>query len=1311
MSSAIRETRHGKWLFLLLMAVVAACFIPLASNFASNRAFAAGTVDPSILSVTTSTPTVTVESANAAEASETLDVTYDASVGDVLTATIPSTFKGTVTYDPDINGSKVTKSGNVISVTFAKAGKISDFQITLKPDRTAMNNDESPVSKVGNADYMQVGNYTVDLAATKAGKQYSATATFRMQPLVSAIPTWTKMPLDGRTFTRNVTYSFDDTSLGIFYVTNRGPETDYGLALSYRAYIDIPGGFSLDTSKSSKGFSQPNGVGGPVVWTNPGGLLPNAGVNFVGKFTSPAGKYSTSSDSVEQFSGYYGYGSKATVLNLTKPVYSVNIVDYQDPKFNAVAKESVLIGSPANKASNNAETQFTQEYTSGVSEEDQKSVATTGTPTIDGSVIIGGTVNVRTQVGQTITFIGAKKDGTSVNQSVTLTKANAVGNQLSDGSYNFMVPLPSATMANPLTSITVKASSVLAGNTSLRVLYQYQALTTLANGTALTDGKQVAASDIRFTGTGVTSGHTWTSPFLGGGVVYRDSLTSTGDAVCASVKSESQKSCVYRFGDSGTLSMGGLSVEDSNYTERNFDDTLLNQPIAYYMIPKYAEFTGITKGSGSQSAYGTYGTIENVLQSQNKLQDPVVTTSTLPNGQTLVKLDWTGKGFVPISYLSTTKVNFKYPTHMVDGKSLVATWLNISKNTTMKNLRIANALQTTDMQTALQPETAAIMDTDTKANPMGTMYAEVSGPKLLSGGIDIIDNTGVKSQAAENNIKNGTKHSIDIEVFSNESVATPKIAGLLNLPSDSDGLGLNLTQAGTIEDADGNKIADTGATTDKAYLLYSTKVQPVTSTAQAIDTTGYVRASAVTDWSSIRSVILYVPSLESQDWYTANLPLDAPKAADQIDNKVSIPLHVFSAEKQYEANDPVTDVFTSDVPAWLKTTPRGGRAYEDGDIDPSKLVDLTKIPSSYDRSDTDLVWEMSDYAPGNGYEHNTAAKAQKLGVLTLKAGEDTPTWTWDASCDTACRIMEGVEVYKVRVAAGVAPSTHDATKTDVTDVVWAPGATEASPVEVPVEVYTPLLITRDQYLLLGDEAKFSDSADATIKWTTEDSCTADGTTVTSTETINPANCDATDGNDITEKPTVDTHFWFLAGSDPKDDSAGTNNTSEPYGTTATYHPTEVSNFAVGVTLKYSSGADAKTYDYAQGKGHENDGSQYANVTSQLTKTDEGNYVVAHSASSVGTAAFSTQRHRKTLAVAQQADMIYGEVSRPDAVEDLPHNSEIPVTIYVHGTTVAHLPLTGGLATERVILLTVLAAVVFAGVLAAGSWIGKKRHAA
>jgi hypothetical protein len=217
--------------------------------------------------------------------------------------------------------------------------------------------------------------------------------------------------------------------------------------------------------------------------------------------------------------------------------------------------------------------------------------------------------------------------------------------------------------------------------------------------------------------------------------------------------------------------------------------------------------------------------------------------------------------------------------------------------------------------------------------------------------------------------------------------------------------------------------------------------------------------------------------------------------------------------------------------------------------------------------------------------------------------------------------------------------------------------------------------------------------------------------VTSTETINPANCDATDGNDITEKPTVDTHFWFIAGSDPKDDSAGTNTTSEPYGTTSAYHPTEVSNFAVGVTLTYGSGADAKSYDYAQGKGHENSGSQYANVTSELSTKDTDHQVIVSGADSTGTQAFATERHRKSLAVAQGADVIYGEVTRPEAVEDLPHNNEIPVTLYVHGTTVAHLPLTGGLATERVILLTVLAAVVFAGVLAAGSWIGRKRHAA
>ena len=1257
MGSVIRKAGKSIWLKVAVMAAAAACLIPLASNFASNRAFAAGTVDPSVLSVSTSTPTVTVESSDASQASETLDVTYNASVGDVLTATIPDTFKGDIKYDTEINGSKVTKSGNVISVTFTKAGKISDFQITLTPDRTTMNNDESPLSKVGNSDYMQVGDYTVDFSATKSGTQYSASTTFKMQPLTSDIPTWSAVKLNGRTYTKNVTYTLTDLDFGIADNSSSNPITNYDLNSSTSAYLQVPGGFLLDAAQSTKGLSQPSGAGTPVVWNNPNKLGSRVSAMVVGKFTSPAGTYSTSLAPTSTYSGYFGYSNTLTTVKLANPVWSVKIVDHKDPQLVTGGAQTALIGTAANKASNIAETQFTQSMNNGNTEEAQKSVTMSGAPTVDGSALTGGYVTVYSKVGETVSFTGTKKDRTSATQNTTFTAADAVGNVSSTGYAYFTVKLPATTEVNPYTDMKVTASLVSKGGMGLNVKYQYQALDKLTNGTALTDGLVKTSAPIKITETGVDSGYTFTgSDTLS--VKYYDSIPVNTDVTCNAILSESGNSCVSRFGDEGTVGMTLESPAQTSGSSQNFRGTLLDQPIAYFMLPKYAEYTGINKASRTAQSLAL-NNFDNILQVQNEEQQPEVSTSTLPNGQTLVKLDWTGKGKMSLDSLGSISVNYKYPSHMVDSKSLVAAWIDTSNNPSVKVTMLSNALQED-----VPDSTVVVMKSSPKIHVAGTMYAEVAGPKLLSGGIDIIDNTGVKSQAAENNIKNGTKHSIDIEVFSNESVATPKIAGLLNLPSDSDGLGLNLTGAGTIEDIDGNKIADTGAATDKAYLLYSTKAQPVTSSDQAIDTSGYVRASQITDWSSVRSVVLYVPSLESQDWYTANLPLDAPKAADQVGNKVSIPLNVFSAEKQYEANDPVTDVFTSDVPAWLKTTPRGGRAYEDGVIDPSKLVDLTKIPDDFDRSDTDLVWEMSDYAPGNGYTYNTAAKAQKLGVLTLKAGSDTPTWTWDASCDSACQIMEGTEVYKVRIAAGTAPSTHDASKTDVTDVSWAPGATESKPVEVPVEVYTPQLVTRDQVITAGDEAKFSDSADATIKWMTEDSCTADGTTLTDSTKIDSENCDATEDNDITSKPTVDTHFWFIAGSDPKDDSAGMDNTSEPYGSTTVYHPAEVTNLAVGVTLTYGSGADAKKYDYAQGQGHENDGSQYANVTSQLTTTDTEHHVVVHSATSVGTEAFSTERHRKSLAVAQEDGMIYGEVSRPDAVEDLPHNAAYPVTIYV-----------------------------------------------
>ena len=464
-----------------------------------------------------------------------------------------------------------------------------------------------------------------------------------------------------------------------------------------------------------------------------------------------------------------------------------------------------------------------------------------------------------------------------------------------------------------------------------------------------------------------------------GGLTHTD-IPNGGSSV--DTKSTTASSADVRFGDDGKIGLGSLlnvqnaigSTATLSPYYYSVEDVHLKSPTIYILLPKHAEYSGLDYSANSSPASG-YAFMQTCTSETYTVKfgevstkcspyvspTPTVTTYDAGNNQVAVKISWSGD--VDLNTISKMDVSFQYLTHSVDSSSNIGMWMSLKDDPNFNMIAIANATPVT-IDSAIS---TAVLQGDSDANLLGTLTINATGPTVMSGGLEITDNVGGKGSSAVNNIDKGTEHSLDMEIFSNAAVTYPKIAGYINLPDgtdDTNALKLTLTGGGTVKDDVGTVVSDTGSASDKAYLLYSTKTMTAPSEGDAIDVSDYVRASEVTDWASIRSVILYVPSLESKDWYTAHLDIDAPKAESQLFKTDTLSLVVYSGVNEMDTNAPVTDVFYGF---------KGAVTWDDGDdkdgIRPSSVqVQLLKngstvvdtVTAQHASTDTDSnVWNYT----------------------------------------------------------------------------------------------------------------------------------------------------------------------------------------------------------------------------------------------------------------------------------------------------------------------------------------------------------------
>jgi hypothetical protein len=321
----------------------------------------------------------------------------------------------------------------------------------------------------------------------------------------------------------------------------------------------------------------------------------------------------------------------------------------------------------------------------------------------------------------------------------------------------------------------------------------------------------------------------------------------------------------------------------------------VTDPVLYVLLPKYSVYQGVTNSTDSDTSKDLLNSCATYAEG-DKLGDdcagfksplPTVETYDVGNHQTAVKLTWSGE--VNTDDIAKTAVNFSNPGISVDGYSAIGIWMTGDGvlNGNGLNGAAGTSVGTNEVPADLVQK---VLAGDSNAVQIGSMTINIMGTQQVGGGLRITNNVGVTGQNATNNIANGTKHSLNFDMFSNfgDDVRSEDSAEFFNLPQDSDGLGLVLTGENKLYDGNGNEVADTGSDTDAAYLMFSTEKIEEPEAGKKLDVSGFLRAEQVTDWSTVKGVVLYAPEFKGQDWYTATLGVDAPKASDQLFNQVSI---------------------------------------------------------------------------------------------------------------------------------------------------------------------------------------------------------------------------------------------------------------------------------------------------------------------------------------------------------------------------------------------------------------------------------------
>ncbi|MCI1936166.1 MAG: Cna B-type domain-containing protein [Bifidobacteriaceae bacterium] len=947
-SAVVTETKRHYTLLIALLVTVATI---VGMTFISTSAFAA----PEALKVSQSNPDIVAGTSG--DDSDTLTVDFQASVGDVLSITLPNNWIGSTGFNGiSVPGTtkKISGDGKTATLTFSSAFN-GDFSFTMTPN-VSFSSTNTPRP---NSSSMPLGPASVKIANAKtSGESTNASADFTISlPSIDTGISWT--PDVAASYVAGRKYTFSTITgygyiPGVTYGTNTSKQQSWRTsgAGSVWVALNLPGGFELDEASSS-GWSQPDGVGGTVFYDP---TAAKASSKFSGSFTAAVGEYTA--DKGSSISTYFGYDSEKTTLE-SKPLKISVTEEKDDGMLITIVQNEVVISNASNLLRPKSRVSYSQNNEfrnpdSGVATDAQQTIIPA-----DGSVQTGLSIaNTKPLAGETITVNAITEDGSTKKFPYTITADDEA-----NGTTNFKIPSVVWNGGATYTKFVIDYSKV-APAASVTAVVTAHSLAKYSNGTDIKEGDVKKSTQQLSTGRGAWGGIGENS------VTYKNDLKNADlDLETMQWRSNYKTALDYVYGETSNnyfneLSTGG-NVPDTDTTRDVYE------PIVYILLPKVAVYSGYAFPS-SKAANPT-------------IPPSSVTTSKSSSGQTVVKFDWTGTGYyMPTDGGELVRATWTIPSFGVPVTSTAAVWVSTvnDPDLVLSKYAVAGSDATS---AALDSDVAkSVVGNDSKAVLVGTQYVNFTGANVLGATSTITNNAGVTGTSALNVVGNGLNHSMTVSIISNKAgYEGQRLASLTNLPVDC--MNLQLTGPGTVVDQEGKKVD-----ASVADLRYSTQTQKVPTSSDDLDTSSFVTAEEVSDWSSIKSFILEVSSLDSGMAYYASVPLTNPDAENEVGTQCTITSTAVSG-KIAPMTSSVTDEYgeLKGAKHWDDAADQDGKRPSSVTVD---LLDPTGVAVDKQTTDASKKWKYV-FSPDVPIVDTSNGKLIKYTVREEQSDEEKSLYT------------------------------------------------------------------------------------------------------------------------------------------------------------------------------------------------------------------------------------------------------------------------------------------------------------------------------
>lgn len=298
----------------------------------------------------------------------------------------------------------------------------------------------------------------------------------------------------------------------------------------------------------------------------------------------------------------------------------------------------------------------------------------------------------------------------------------------------------------------------------------------------------------------------------------------------------------YTKGDYGTI-----SIDVSNDSKKASNRIV--EPIFYYVLPNYTNFTGDLTNIINPNPGITDGD-----KSKENIKPKL--TSYMVGNQQVVKLDYSGTGFV---YDANKKSNTLPIAIDADAEPGVYKW-NVYIYTATG---IVNQNPITNASDVANDYTQNVVEEQKNAGKTGSLYMigsgdwEIKTPPVAYAPNTVQGNLDVKSVANGKSDDKGSEemnYATEIANYSSGSIKDPYM--LINFPQAGDGKnGFTYKLTGPEEFiALNNNLGKDDFTT--YYSIKTQDLPTVKDRGKVPDMTGYVTADQVTDWSKIKSAVI-----------------------------------------------------------------------------------------------------------------------------------------------------------------------------------------------------------------------------------------------------------------------------------------------------------------------------------------------------------------------------------------------------------------------------------------------------------------------